>query len=304
MRRGRWARQTETEIANGVFVDSRSAEGELFAKLIERYRVEILPSLAGHGIAVAHKNIAAFFKRESLAAVTPDRVMDYVKQRASDGVKLETVRKELQAIAAIFTASASLWRLPCVNPVPEVKARIRKMRLFAPVQKRERRLTAEEYEKIKGYREANSHIKTIALLAIETAMRAGEIANLKWQDVNLKKRLIKITESKTDYKTGEKGRTIPMTGEAVKLLESMPRQITGKVFGIRSDAITKAFIRMCKGLEIEGLRFHDLRREAISRFFERGLNITEVRCISGHKTLDQLSTYVAMKPLSIVEKLR
>jgi integrase len=43
--------------------------------------------------------------------------------------------------------------------------------------------------------------------------------------------------------------------------------------------------------DLEGLRFHDLRREAISRLFEKGLTIAEVREISGHKTLSQLATY-------------
>ena len=55
------------------------------------------------------------------------------------------------------------------------------------------------------------------------------------------------------------------------------------MFEIRPDSVTQAFRRACKRLDIDDLRFHDLRHEAISRFFELGLNIPEVAVISGHR---------------------
>lgn len=39
------------------------------------------------------------------------------------------------------------------------------------------------------------------------------------------------------------------------------------------------------------MRFHDLRHEAISRFFEMGLTVPEVARLSGHKTVSQLFRY-------------
>jgi len=48
-------------------------------------------------------------------------------------------------------------------------------------------------------------------------------------------------------------------------------------------------------LGIEDLRFHDLRHEAISRMFERGMQVEQVRVISGHRTLDQLSRYINLR---------
>ena len=48
---------------------------------------------------------------------------------------------------------------------------------------------------------------------------------------------------------------------------------------------------LCKRAGVVGLRWHDLRREVISRMFERGLSITEVQSLSGHLTLQMLSTY-------------
>lgn len=43
--------------------------------------------------------------------------------------------------------------------------------------------------------------------------------------------------------------------------------------------------------ELDDLRFHDLRREAKSSFFERGLSVAEVAFISGHKDPRMLMRY-------------
>ena len=52
-----------------------------------------------------------------------------------------------------------------------------------------------------------------------------------------------------------------------------------------------------------GLRFHDLRHEAISRLFERGLSVAEVALISGHKDPRMLFRYVQLRPEDIAHKL-
>ena len=54
-----------------------------------------------------------------------------------------------------------------------------------------------------------------------------------------------------------------------------------RVWGLRADSISQAFERVCKSAEVEGLTFHDLRHEATSRLFEKGLNPMEVAAITG-----------------------
>ncbi|MHB1565221.1 MAG: site-specific integrase [Acidiferrobacter sp.] len=53
----------------------------------------------------------------------------------------------------------------------------------------------------------------------------------------------------------------------------------------------QAFERACEASGIEGLTFHDLRHEATSRLFEKGLNPMQVAAITGHKTLQMLKRY-------------
>jgi integrase len=68
-------------------------------------------------------------------------------------------------------------------------------------------------------------------------------------------------------------------------------------------AISYAFIRACKRGKLDGLHFHDIRHEAITRFFEMGLNVMEVSSISGHKTLQMLKRYTHLKAEDLAKKL-
>ena len=68
--------------------------------------------------------------------------------------------------------------------------------------------------------------------------------------------------------------------------------------------ITQAFDRVCKRAGIEDLRFHDLRHEATTRFFELGLSIMEVSSITGHKDLAMLRRYTHLKAEDLAKKLR
>ena len=60
---------------------------------------------------------------------------------------------------------------------------------------------------------------------------------------------------------------------------------------------------MIKRASIEDLKFHDLRHEAVSRFFEMGLSVPEVALISGHKDYRMLARYTHMTAENILNKL-
>ena len=69
------------------------------------------------------------------------------------------------------------------------------------------------------------------------------------------------------------------------------------------SGLQQAFRRLTRKLNIENLRFHDLRHEALSHFFELGLSVPEVQLISGHKTVDQLMRYSHARMFEIKNKL-
>jgi integrase len=70
--------------------------------------------------------------------------------------------------------------------------------------------------------------------------------------------------------------------------------------------MSQAFERACEPhrANIENVRFHDLRHEATSRLFEKGLNVMEVAAITGHKTLDMLKRYTHLRAEDLAKKLK
>ena len=62
-------------------------------------------------------------------------------------------------------------------------------------------------------------------------------------------------------------------------------------------------VRNTQRAGLEELHFHDLRHEAATRLFERGLNIMEVATITGHKDLRMLRRYTHLKAEELARKL-
>lgn len=135
-------------------------------------------------------------------------------------------------------------------------------------------------------------------LALRTGMRKGEILNLKWEHIDLKRRVLHIPETKNGH-----SRDIPLCSRSIRVLKSID-QSTHKVFSSTANAVTLSWKRLLKRSRVTNLKFHDLRHEAISRFFELGLSVPEVALISGHKDYRMLFRYTHMKAESVAEKLR
>ena len=93
-------------------------------------------------------------------------------------------------------------------------------------------------------------------------------------------------------------RTILLTKRALYILEN-----TQLRFPMSANAVRLAWDRLKKKGDIKDLHFHDLRHEAISRFFEKGLSIPEVALISGHKDVRVLFGYTHLKAQNIANKL-
>ena len=89
-------------------------------------------------------------------------------------------------------------------------------------------------------------------------------------------------------------------------LQALPLSIDGRVFywWSGSDSFNKPWARLCKSVGIEDLRFHDLRHEATSRLFEKGVfEGVEVAAITGHKTLQMLKRYTHLRASDLAQKL-
>ena len=121
---------------------------------------------------------------------------------------------------------------------------------------------------------------------------------MQWDHIDWDKRILHIPDT-----TNGHPRTIPLTPTAIRVLEELPR-INSDVIGMSGNAIRLAWERLKKKAGVKDLRFHDLRHEAISRFFEMGLSVPEVALISGHRDPRMLFRYTHLRAEEVGKNIR
>jgi integrase len=201
-----------------------------------------------------------------------------------------TVIKELNLLAHVIDTARRDWSIHTDNPVRLIK-RPKANRA------RDRRLSPGEEEKLIAST-ASHELRNMIRIAIETGMRRGEILGMRWHHIDFDKSVLYIPDTKIDVP-----RLIPLSSRAINVLRGLQRRADGRVFGIRPQSVTQAFERARIRVGIANLTFHDLRHEAASRLFERGLDSMEVSAVTGHKTLQMLKRYTHLKAENLVPKL-
>jgi integrase len=290
-----WASVLESEMARGVFVSRAEAENTTLREALDRYQREIVPGKKNadrEGRRVKGLQ-ARTLARRSMASIQGKDIAAFMQQRQAEGAGPNTVRLDLALLSHLFNVARAEWGMASLaNPVEMV----RKPRLPAG---RTRRLVDDELPRLLAAAVTyGGEIGPLITWAIETAMRRGEIAAMRWDHLDRKARVLLIPETKTGTP-----RRVPLSTAALGVLDRLPRRIDGRVWGMRPDSISQAFERVCKAAGVEGLTFHDLRHEATSRLFEKGLNPMEVAAITGHKTLQMLKRYTHLRAEDLVGRL-
>jgi len=290
-----WARAIEVEMDKGVFVSRAEAESTTLKELLERYLAEVTP--LKKGVEPETNRLRAFMRlplaRRFVAGIRGVDMARFRDERLRQ-VSSSTVKRDLVLLGHVFEVARKEWGIHVHNPVRDIK-------LPADGRPRDRRLHAgEETRLVAACREArNPYLLPVVQLALETAMRQGELLRLRWEHIDLNRR----TAHLPDTKNGE-ARTVPLSTTATQVLRTLPRSLHGQAFpGVTTEAIKRAYIRAVRRAGIEDLRFHDLRHEATTRLFEKGLNIMEVASITGHKDLRMLRRYTHLKAEDLARKL-
>lgn len=295
----KWARNVEAQLDLGTFAPRQTMPR--LRSMVDRYVTEVTPTKKGDS---QERYRAAQIKKTKLADMPMDRVdgsviASYRDQRLQE-VSNNTVRLELAFLSVVFEQSRKEWGFAVSNPV-------RQIRMPKPGKPRQRRLEpGEEEALLSACRTSGAYyLEQFVVLAIETGMRFGELAGIQREHVNLTKRTIHLPDTKNGH-----ARTVPLSSRALAVIQTLPTSIDGRLFSPKPGSIRTAFlIAMTKaktasgGVLLDGLRFHDLRHEAVSRLFEKGLNPIEVGMVSGHRTLAMLQRYAHLRADDLLAKL-
>ncbi len=292
----KWSRMIEVEIDRGVFVDRTETERNTLHDILTRYRDEVTPEHKGATVEALRINCIMrdkFLVNNKLAALNSKLLAEWRDYRLKT-VTGSTVNRELNILSAVINHARKNWGVHIDNPI-ELITRPKHEKA------RERRLEPDEEKKLiseLGLSTRNPWIAPLVTFALETAMRRGELLDLRWEFVDLKKRVARLI----DTKNGE-SRNVPLSSRAIAVLEHLPRSIDDRVFPTTEDALKKAFSRTCERAGIEDFHFHDLRHEATSRLAEKLPNLIELASVTGHKDLRMLKRYYHPRAEDLARKL-
>ncbi len=289
----KWARHTESQLDLGTLAP-KAAMPPLM-RIVDRYLAEVTPTKKG---SKQELNRGRQIARTSLGSMQLDKITSEAVSKYRDGrlgeVSNNTVRLELAFISVVFEQCAKEWGYKISNPVKQI-------RIPKPGKPRQRRLSPGEEEALLAGCSAScaTYLHSLVVMAIETGMRFGELVSITWDNVDLSARTVHLPDTKNGHP-----RTVPLSARALRAIRTVPSGYEGRVFTGKPGSIRAAFGAALKRSGVgSDLRFHDLRHEAVTRLFEKGLNPIEVGMISGHRSMGMLQRYTHLEPKALLVKL-
>lgn len=299
----RWATHTEAAIREGRHFHAVAGKGKTLTDAIDRYSRDILPNLKDH----KHRRLHLKWWSEQIGAITISDITPALINECRDSLKATpyktgktekprtdaTINRYLASLSPVMKAAADDWGWITDNPCQKVRRgkESRGRTRFLSTDERNRLLKACDQAK------NTPELKIIVLLAITTGGRRGDIANLLWRDVDLKRKRVIFV----DTKNGET-RAAPLAGPALKAMQEWskvrPLDSSAHVFQGRTDKtkgkpldFQRPWMTALKRAGLTDFRFHDLRHTAASYLAMHGAGLREIADILGHKTLAMVQRY-------------
>ncbi|HDY7465244.1 site-specific integrase [Vibrio parahaemolyticus] len=215
-------------------------------------------------------------------------------------VKPQTASHDISNLCTALKDAITFYGISCDCTVfNDARSSLQRHGFIARSDERIRRPTHEELQQISAALETKESCSTrilplsdIVELAMETALRRGEIVKIQRRDYCKKTKTIVVRDRKGPRKSQRHTTKISLSEKALEVLEKhSDKKDDDFIFDYKADAISRAWSKLTKDLKIKDLRFHDLRAEAASRLFESGLRAPEVAQITGHRCIDILNRH-------------
>jgi integrase len=226
------------------------------------------------------KVLLPYWSETPIGRISKARARDYRAYRHSEKqITDTTINRDLEALRHMLFWAVDEGLLN-VNPL----ARVVMIR-----ERRKPRLVVNLAEEKLLLGAAAKHLQEIAIAAIDSGMRRGELLGQRWEHIDLKRRLLYVTKSKTAE--GE-GREIPLTDRLFNLLLER-RQEGGLVFTFKGKPIHKiktAWKAAIRRAGIRYFRFHDLRHTFNTRLMEAGVMQEIRKALMGHSSGEDVNS--------------
>ena len=294
-----WAANREHEVLHSIGVE-KVAPDYSFQQAVDRYLAEVVPLHRGSSKEdIRLKRIAQNSGLASypLRNITTAMLAQWRDKRSAE-VSAASVIREMTTLRSMFEIARREWQWIETNPMRDV-SRPKKPRA------RDRLIKQAEIDAIVaelGWQAGTppsgvkQFVAVMFLLAIETAMRAGELLSLTWEDVDLVSRVASLSETKN----GD-ARQVPLSSRAVELFGYLPR-VDARCLPINPGTRDTVFRRAVIACGIKNLHFHDSRAEALTRL-SRKVDVLTLARIVGHRDPRSLMVYYRESASDIAARL-
>ena len=300
-----WAKTRERDLAKVKLKPPRPAleKQKRLSDIFKRYRIEVSEVRPMGRSKTSHIRM---MEKCALARLAPEDVRSsdiiaHIRGRRQSGAGPATVNNDLVWLRVVMRYARAAWDTPFDMDVVDIATEVlRAEKLIAKSQRRSRRPSPGELDALTNHfrkrdqRTSNIPMCDIMWFAIHSARRQSEITHLLFSDNDETAQTGAVRNLKHPTDRGTCGR-FKFTDGAWEIVQRQP-VIEDRVFPFDARSIGSAFRKACKLLDIEDLRFHDLRHEATSRLFEAGYSITEVQQFTLHDSWGTLSRYTHLRP--------
>lgn len=290
-----WLARREAELAQPGAMERQ--DDPPLAAVIDRYIAE-----SKKAIGRTKAQVLRTIKESPIAELRCSEIgsADLIAFASGLPVAPSTAQNYLSHLGAVFAIARPMWGYPLnQQAIKDAFVVCGKMGITGKSLSRDRRPTLEELDRlmvhfgrVKANRPATAPMQKIIVFALFSTRRQEEITRITWTDYDKTRVMVRDMKHPGDKAGNDTWCELPP--EASAIIETMPK-IERRIFPYSPDAISAAFTRACKALEIEDLHFHDLRHEGISRLFEMGRTIPQAASVSGHRSWQSLKRYSHMR---------
>ena len=216
-----------------------------------------------------------------LHEITRDVAEDVANKKEAEGVSPTTVNRMLEIVRALLRKAHNEWEW--IDKIPVIRMRhVEKQRI--------RWLTLEEANLLLN--ELPSHLKDMAAFTLATGLRASNVTELQWPDVDMKKRHAWIHPDQAKTK---KAIAVPLNENAMAVLKARHRMHARFVFTYKNNSIeqcnTKAWRKALDRAGIADFRWHDLRHTWASWHVQNGTSLQELQMLGGWSSFEMVLRY-------------
>ena len=292
----------EKEIAKRKKELTAKKEAITFAEVFEKYIVQAQQDKKTRTYnteLLLYKNwLSKIIGTMSLRDISPFILETLKKNMADAGRSPRTITYALALTRQVFNYARNHDLFNGDNPVSKVKKPSSDNRRVRYLSQEEANLLLEELRK------KSQQLHDMALISLHCGLRAGEIFNLRWDDINFRDNTIFIKDTKSNH-----NRNAIMTEDVKNLLQKKVKEASTELVFVSSRGkqiteISRTFDRVIESLgfnkNVSDTRkkvvFHTLRHTYASWLVMSGADLYTVQKLMGHSTIAMTERYSHLAP--------